>query len=333
MTPAPENIKLHLVCYENVDDWILGKFARKLLEGAKNEGIECTLGGKPDPTADVNHHICYTLYDGKPCTTETVMITHVNTDEKLQLVRAQMPAVEMGICMSAQTMQMLGSRGLPRSKLCFISPACDETIRPRKIIIGITHRIYTDGRKREHMLLDLASKIFPDDFKFRIMGPGWEPIIAQLRSLNFEVEFFSKFERCLYEELLCSIDYYLYFAMDEGSMGFVDALAAGLPTIVTAQGFHLDAQEAITHKFTTIEQLVRIFSELAAKKRTRQNAVKDWTWSNYVCKHILLWRYALSRKVNPRLAEPLLAQLNELGVDLSSGIVSKLWRHSFSSRR
>ena len=44
-------------------------------------------------------------------------------------------------------------------------------------------------------------------------------------------------------------DYYFYPGLDEGSLGTLDALAAGVKTIVTNQGFHLDLTNGVTHGF------------------------------------------------------------------------------------
>src|SRR5262249_33978497 len=152
-------------------------------------------------------------------------------DQKVERLRTQMTEAEMGICMSSQTMEMLARLGIPRSKLCFINPAHDGRLRCRKTVIGITTRLYADGRKRETMLLELAKRISPDDFAFHIMGTGWAAIIGQLRSYGFQIEYYEQFDLDRYNSLMPSFDYYLYLGMDEGSMGFVDACAAGIPTI------------------------------------------------------------------------------------------------------
>ena len=289
-----EDFKIHIVCYEDLDAWILGKFARKLADGVRAEGVHCSIGDSPDLSASFNHHICYTMYDGNRTTRDTLMITHVNTVEKFELLSRQMPAIEMGICMSSETMEQLALRGLPRSKLCYINPAHDESIVPRRVTIGITHRIYADGRKGEHLLAALAARLSPDDFKFKIMGSGWEPVVTNLRELGFHVQLHDKFEHSSYAAFFSHIDYYLYFAKDEGSMGFVDALAAGVPTIVSAQGFHLDARDGITHGFREFGELLQIFESIAGEKRKRQGAVKDWTWSNYSRMHLRVWKAILA---------------------------------------
>ena len=58
---------------------------------------------------------------------------------------------------------------------------------------------------------------------------------------------------------------YFFFGMDEGSMGFLDALAAGVQTIVTPQGFHLDAKGGITYSGETVSDFVEIFNEIGEK--------------------------------------------------------------------
>jgi hypothetical protein len=71
-------------------------------------------------------------------------------------------------------------------------------------------------------------------------------------------------------------------------MGFLDALAAGVPTIVTPQGFHLDAPGGIAHAFDDIDELRHIFADIAAARRRRVDAVAAWTWEEYTRKHLFV---------------------------------------------
>jgi hypothetical protein len=93
-----------------------------------------------------------------------------------------------------------------------------------------------------------------------------------------------------------SLDYYLYFGLDEGSMGFLDALAAGVPTIVTPQGFHLDVPDGITHPFETLADLVSILTKIAQDHRQRSHLVASWTWENYARQHLRTWTELLERR-------------------------------------
>lgn len=308
-------LRVHLVCYDDFT-WILGKFAIKLRDELLAKNIQCDISGTSDPTADINHHINYYPYDGRRTTADTIMITHIDADNKLRRVQWQLVEAEMGVCMSAETLESLASRGIPRAKLCFVNPAHDGTMHPRKTVIGITTRVYPDGCKREGMLLELAESIFPEDFAFRIMGAGWNSIVSTLRDRGFEIEYVEQFDRDRYDAFMSTLDYYLYLGLDEGSMGFLDALAAGVGTIVTAQGFHLDVPGGITHAFIDGPELKRIFNDIAAERKARQRAVADWTWAEYARKHISMWEYVLARKAGRPVPEPLHLTLRKIGIDI-----------------
>jgi SAM-dependent methyltransferase len=313
--PSPP-MRIHLVCYEDLDAWILGKMARRLHDELRGMGQEATLGRTPDPGADVNHHIIYWDYLDRTATVETVMITHIDEPRELAKVQRQLVdlGVEMGICMSFEAVHRLEHFGVPRQKLCFITPAHDGVMTPRRTLVGITTRLYPDGRKREHLLPELAADLSPDDFRFAIMGSGWEEIVAGLRGRGFEVDYFDGFDPTVYRALIPSLDYFLYLGQDEGSLGFLDALAAGVPTIVTPQGFHLDVPGGITHPFHDLADLRRIFADIVGPKRKRAEAASSLTWSAYARRHLLVWEYLLTRKSGHEPAPALRDELDELGV-------------------
>lgn len=289
-------MRIHIVCYEDVNGWILGKISLRLAENIEKLSHTSSISKVPDPSADINHHVCYFDYDGARSSIDTVMITHIDTPWKLEMIRRQMQVAEMGICFSSETVARLARQGIPRSRLCHVLPAHDEVMRPRPVVVGLTSKIHDDRRKRESMLVTLADHISPDDFAFKIMGAGWERIILEIRGRGFHVEYHDQFEYELNQRFVPSLDYYLYFGMDEGAMGFIDALAAGVPTIVTPQGYHLDAVGGITHPFVTLEDLVGVFGRITEDRRKRIESVAAWTWKNYAAKHAEVWSFLLARK-------------------------------------
>lgn len=291
-------MRVRIVCYEDVDTWILGKFAIKLAEELERLSVKVDIEKKTDSSADINHHIIYCDYDGQKSSVDTVMITHIDTLHKVNLLKQQLKTAELGICMSSATMKQLASLGVPRNKLCYVLPAHDGLIMPRPIKIGITSKVHNDGRKRELLLEKLVQNVSPLDFSFSIMGAGWNSIVFSMQKRGFQVDYHDHFDYQKYIHLMPTFDYYLYLGNDEGSMGFIDALAAGVPTIVTPQGYHLDAVGGIVHPFETLEQLNDIFKELVCKRRQLSASVEQWTWSNYAVKHLQLWRYLLSKTVN-----------------------------------
>jgi hypothetical protein len=225
----------------------------------------------------------------------------------------------MGVCMSRDMQEQLIAHGLPRERLCFIHPAHDGVIRPRKLRIGITSNVYDSGCKREHLVADLASRLDPNDFAFIIMGTGWASVIARLRACSIEVEDLGPFHYQTYQELIPALDYYLYTGQDEGSMGFIDALAAGVRTIVTPQGFHLDVPGGITHAFNELGELARIFDGIAAERRGRVEAVASWTWAEYARKHVRLWQYLLLKRDGQTIPEALKQELILMGIGAGAG--------------
>lgn len=288
-------MRVRIVCYEDVDNWILGKIVLRLKHELEGLGVEADIGKIPDSTADINHHVIYLDY---ACcgnqSVDTLMITHVDAHWKLRKLKKQLSEAALGICMSSDTMRMLAHAGIPAERLCFVNPAHDGCVTPRPFRVGITTRIYPDGRKREGMLLKLAQKINSAEFSFAIMGDGWTPVVAELKKRGFAIEYYPSFDPEMYRELILSLDYYLYLGSDEGSMGFIDALAAGVPTIATPQGFHLDAPGGLTYSFETEEDLFTVFEKIAAEKRGLVRSVAMWTWQHYAIKHLQIWQYLLT---------------------------------------
>lgn len=291
-------MKVRIVCYEDVQAWILGKFALRMHDCLKQLGVESEIEKSPDNTADINHHLIYGGYDGKKHGIDTLMITHIDNIDKLNLVKKQMTIASAGICMSSETMQYLFEMGVDKNKLCYVNPAHDCVMSIRKIVIGIACRVQDDGRKRENFLGKLAKILDARIFKFRIMGDSWETQVNNLREKGFEVDYFDHFDYSEYVKFIPSLDYYLYMGMDEGQMGFIDALAAGIKTIVTAQGYHLDAPNAIVHPFKNYEELKSILLSLEQEKKMLINSVATWNWSDYTKKHVEIWSYLLDNHKN-----------------------------------
>lgn len=289
-------MKVNIICKEDVNSWILGKFALRMQECMKELGIECTINKFPDDNADVNHNIVYYEFDGKHRNVDTVMITHIDEIEKLNFVKDNIGNLSMAICMSNQMTHWLTKMGVDKSKLCYADPAHDSCALIKKYVIGIASRVYADGRKRETFFNKFSEDLDPRFFEFRFMGAGWEKQVYALKSKGFSVVYYDKFVRDEYYKFIQSLDYYLYTGTDEGQMGFVDAAAAGVPSIVTPQGYHLDAPDALTYSFWTYEDLISILLKLQSDRQKIIDSVSTWTWMDYTKKHIEIWHYLIGLK-------------------------------------
>lgn len=287
---------VRLVCQDS--GWILEKFALRMKEGLEKRGIRVEIGSNIDFAADINHHITFQLYEPISDARDTLMITHVDSLNKLNQLKDQLEVARIGICMSRETMNYLVSCGIQRQKLCYINPAQDGVIKPKKYVLGITHRNYDsmDKRKRINALVDICQGIDSDYFKFKIMGAGWQEVVGQLREMGFEIDYYPDFDYDIYVKLIPSLDYYLFWGFDEGSMGYLDALAAGVETIVTPQGYHLDIPNGITYPCRVISDFVNVLVDLQNKRKRIVDSVSEWNWEVYVDKHLEVWKYLLGNE-------------------------------------
>jgi hypothetical protein len=266
-------------------------------ENLQRMSIASSISKTADPSADVNHHIIYKEYDCKTTAgVTTLMITHSGNINRIISLRQQLQASDAGICMSGQFCDYLTRMGMDKNRLCYVNPAHDGRIPVKKTVIGLASRVYSDGRKKETYINKFAAVLDPKYTKFEIMGSGWEPQISLLGKYGFETVYYDDFDYNEYMKFIPRLDYYLYMGSDEGQMGFVDALSAGIKTIVTPQGYHLDAPQGITHSFTTYEELETILLQIQNEKSTLVNAVATWDWLNYTKKHVEIWEYLLGNK-------------------------------------
>jgi len=296
-------MRVRIRCTQD-NSWILGKFTNKLVEHLGALNVDVDYSRDVDLSADVNHHLMFLGYEATKSNLDTVMITHVDNMAKVSMLIRQLSVAEMGIAMSRDTVEQLTNLGVPRSKLCYVNPAHDGVMVPRKMVVGMASNMYDDGRKREYMLATLVESIPPSDFSFMIMGSGWGKQVEEMRKKGFSVEYFDQFEYNRYVAIIPTLDYYLYLGQDEGQMGFVDAAAAGVKTIVTPQGYHLDAKEGLTNPFNTMEELIGVFKAIAGDRQRMIDSVKDWTWRQYAEKHLSIWTYLLSKKAGTEYSIP-----------------------------
>ena len=280
-------MKINIINYEEgINNGILTKFAYKLHEELdKIDGIEVSVGNKPDLKADINHHINYLPYKHNPKYkgVDTLMVTHIFEGYKKRALTEQMKTA-FGICMSDWTKFQLIEWGFDKNKLATVLPAHDRIPR-RHQIVSILTNVYPDGCKREGMFTELAKTLDNNKWAFRIMGSGWKEILVPLVANGLQVDYFPEFEKDNHQRILESSDYSLYFGEDDGSMGLLDAKNAGLKLIAPNVGYNIDV--GVDYPFHTQLELNNIF------KRLNQNPVEDWTWTRYAHEHLKLWKKLL----------------------------------------
>ena len=275
-------------------NWILHKISEKLVTELLKQGVEAISDDKPDFTADINHYfylVPQALTDLRPC--DTLFITHVDDAPALFILREELKTAH-GICMSRDHLEELVAAGCPREKLCSIRIGIDHWVHKRKIQIGIPSRCYRDGRKRQDLLIRLAGILDPDVFSFHILGSGWETTVNLLRSHGFQVDYEPDFTLEKHIAFFEKLDYTLYMGYDEGAIGVLDSIDAGVPAIVTRQGYHLDVSSGIHAFFDSWQELRKIFLRLQQEKKQIIATVENWTWRHYAEAHLQIWQRLLS---------------------------------------
>jgi hypothetical protein len=288
---------IRIICYEDTAAWILGKFTRKMHEFLVCFGKQSEIAQQSCFEVKVAHHI---IYLGCPPATvapiETVMITHVDTPQKMTMVKNLSQKYQMGICMSEEHRAMLVRMGIPAAWLCYVSPAHDGVARPRPINIGIASKVHGDGRKNERAIVNALQTIPANTFCLKIMGDGWDGQVSELRSQGYQIEYYCTFDYDEYiKRFMPSLDYFLYFGHDEGSMAYLDAVAANVKTIVTPQGFHLDIPGGIDYVVNNVQDLRLVLQNIHEEQQRRVSRVAGWTWPEYAWRHLVIWDYLTGR--------------------------------------
>lgn len=288
-------MKINIVCYEDTKSWILGKFALKLQEELLAiPGVECMVSDRILSGYDIVHHIIY-IADFEPNSSlNTTMVTHVDEKSKISRLKKLIDKKVIGICMSEDTQKMLISQGCDQRFLKVVHPAHEFDVKRKKINLLITSRLYDDGRKNEKKLLEIFKEIEPTVFKLTIMGAGWDQVVKKIKSYNIEVEYHEDFNKEIYCGLFSSADYFLYLGHDEGSMGYLDALNAGVTPLVTNQGFHKDLKIKDGIYFDSFSDLEKIISSLEKKYLNRIQMVESLSWKTYARRHYELWNELLN---------------------------------------
>jgi hypothetical protein len=288
-------MRIRIVLAPQNAGWVIGKMAHRLCDSLKQLGCVADVSAEPDAASDINHWMSFAFADGCPGTLNTMFVTHADDPFKVGLIRDRLSGpVQMALCMSRYATQELVDLGLPAERLWYVSPALDAPIEPRRVRVGITTRVYDDGRKREALVARLASDLPLDCFHFDIHGAGWDAVVRSLEQAGATVSFDAGSDDWQgdYERIRAAVphfDYYLYLGMDEGSLGTLDAVSAGVKTIVTAQGFHLSIPGGITHAFIEYEELLDIFRALRANADQDRSRLAGWTWDAYAREHLGVW--------------------------------------------
>ena len=288
-------MKIALVLNNENSGWIIEKIAFRLRDALATMGHTVIISKNKCTDVDVNHFMSYNFVEHSDGIS-TAMVTHIDDVLKLQHLKNLVDKYEINslICMSAFTRELLISQGLPSDKISYVLPAVDSPPNVKKIKIGLSGRIYKDGRKNEKWLISAAQKMVLENFQFHFFGSGWEKVESSIVSSGGEVFVYPEGSDYLEDHKLIisklkDLDYWMYLGFDEGSLGTLDAALAAVPLIVTPQGFHLELPSRIDYPVTSEENLIAVLRELDSPVRLIAEAGTYWSWARYAQDHVSIW--------------------------------------------
>lgn len=299
MNRYKDNLAIRIICAPN--NHLLNEYAENLQHELCKLGHKADIGQKENPQADVNHYMYednLTIWsENIKVNVRTILLTCIDSIHKKEFVKNLLQNNLNGICMSTVMMRRFIDGGVPENRIYCVDPTLDMDIKPKKIVLGITNRCYHyfDLRKRDDLILHVCQQLEPQFFRLKIMGSGWDIIVEQLEHLGFEVDYYPLFDRKIYKKLIANLDYWIYYGFDEGAMGYLDALAAGIKTIATPQGFHLDTKYGLTFPCETIQDFARVLLNIQAEKKEIIDTVRGWNGEKYAKSHLKIWQHLICK--------------------------------------
>jgi len=286
-------MRVNVLSYEPAGGWILYDYAVRLADALRPHVDHVAVGFGQAPGFDVTFHVnYYGLRQIQVPSLHTTMVTHIDTQEKFNLVRSQAAAGVLGFCMSEETARRLNTLSGHTKFFNFAPPAMLQAER-KQLTMMMSGRLYDDGRKNEAWAIDFFRQFRPEDLVLRVMGAGWEHKLADLQRQGYTVRHSPAFDRTLYLDWLKTADHLLYTGNDEGALSTLDALLYGVVPIVTAQGYHLE-QEGEILLYATHAQLMAIGVKLQRGLDDANGMRERMTdWDGFARQHAEHWQAQL----------------------------------------
>lgn len=254
---------LHIVCrYKSVS--MERMVAPLLAQGALSKHYKLTISGEPEANADINYHIPWHTLVGldEKTSKHAILYTHVNPTDKNALIDACSRADKI-VCMSFTGRQELIDLGVDAKKLWVAYPGTNE-FPFRRRNIGVIGFEQPNGRKRTHLLMDLAWAM-PTKYKnmlhFVLVGSGWSELADQLNNAGVLATYKEEISHEDLVEIYGLLDALLVTAYAEGGpLPFLEAYASGVPVFAPPIGFAGDFLETL-YTYKSPDELMRKIGE------------------------------------------------------------------------
>ena len=271
---------------------IVSRIAGELYTALKGyEGIEVHLSEFPIEGYDVVHHFIYTMATKTDAAVTTTMITHVDSPQKIKKVGRLIESGVVGICMSLHTQNFVESFLEPSTneRLFMVPPVPMIEKVKRRIRLAYVSNSYSDGRKRERLLVDAIKSLETQWVRIDLMGAGLQVVADELEKVGVQVDLTVGFENSQYQRILETADYFLYLGLDEGAISILDACAAGVEVITTDQGFHRKLVGNRTHFIDSEEELHLFLKQKIHERKSQSKSARLDEWPGYAERHLRIW--------------------------------------------
>lgn len=284
---------LHLVCrYRSVS---MERMTAPLLEnGSLTKIYRVTVGEQPDPQADINYHVpWHSLVGLETGASKHVMLyTHVNPTDQAALMDACARA-ERIICMSFTGRRELVNLGADPRKLWVVTPGSDGfSFRRRNI--GVVGFEQPNGRKRTHILMDLAWAMDARDKEVTqivLIGSGWADMARQLNNAGLTTVFREMVTDDELRMLYGQMDALLVTGYAEGGpLPFLEAYASGTP-VFAPRGVGFGGDYGDDHYlYGSAEELVKALHRWLREPVENALLANALNWTQYATETALVLR-------------------------------------------
>lgn len=241
-----------------------------------------------DNNADVNYWVNWKTFRPNYPKTKFDMMFFTHLDgydwEKVILDKS-----DLIVCMSKHGKEVLLSERVPESKIRICKYFGVSVNKRRKIILGISGRLYNTKRKGEEIILKLPEEIDKDIFSFYFKNDSFDNIVKILKEKGFDAQTVN--DDIFYDK----IDYYLSTSFAEGgNMDLLNVLYHGIPIISRDIGFFKQYKTSEDYSYSSYEELLDILNCISSAKKNKFNSVKNQTWQNFRDWHFKLFKEILN---------------------------------------
>lgn len=259
---------------------------------------EVTTSEDIDYRADVNLHIPWHTLVGKEKgdSKHIVVYTHINPPDVAKLIEVCEKA-DLVTALSFKGRSELVKLGIDPRKIWVIPCAADQ-YKYRKRLIGVVGYPQPNGRKREHLLLDMAWKYNLSPYEFLLVGGGWDEFANRLASLGVALQAFHAERYEAINEIYGRMDALLVTGYAEGGpLPVLEAMMTGTKIFSPRFGY---AADLLTEDdiYSDLPDLMNKLEKFFEKSTSNHLLARTWVWQDYAAEYGLMIGRLLGESVD-----------------------------------